>query len=1054
MASSAMRLKLTGAVSAAFVSLASVSVAANRSYILASGDEVRVYDEPGIYSFTPPRDVMAQVLIVGGGGGGASGIGGGGGGGGFILLDDVQLSAGRAYALTVGAGGDPALNFNVAVGQPGGASAFDGVEAAGGGAGSGWYNTNSETGANGGGSAGNKATAQPGVSTEYYVGHSGSRGIASHAGGGGGAGGDGIIGTNTVDGCGGFGGAGILCEITGAPVYYACGGGGGSHNSGNNNTLGGPGGSGGVSGGQGGSGTGVVLSTPGVDGTGTGGGGGGWGASINGSKGGSGTIVIRYPHFGPEGPHIVCACDDGRFTANGEAHTIPIPSVSFPLTGYSITYSESESGPYVAERPSFAAAGAHDVWFKVEAEGLETVIGRARVLNMSVIRYETAGAFTFTPDAMLDADVLIVGGGGAGGALGGGGGGGAVVKRERIRLTHGVAYTGIVGAGGVGVKKWQVGASGGDTSFLGLVAPGGGGGGSWDPTVGGDGANGGGGSRGSAGGKAAPSVFFSGYAGGKSSGYYPGGGGGAGGVGGVGSKANGGSGNGGDGIPCDFTGSVRYYGCGGGGGSQWSWITVEADKLPAGLGGNGGANHGNGATHTTGFTAECHGDDGTGTGGGGGFSDNAGNGNIYGGNGGSGAVIIRYVEDTDATRPAFGGMPTMTLVSGGHIRFSGSVAVFGEGSDICSVRVYVSENPKVLLPYGADTPVAVEGDSFEIDTAVMESGRTYYGQMELINASGKTDRSLVMQLTTPPLVPESATTCVGNYEVTAVGNAGMTQWFRAPVTAEYELLVVGGGGAGGGGIGAGGGGGGVVFRKVVLQEGECYEVCVGRGGQLGGALSRTAENGESSSFDGIKAAGGGGGGTGYGSQYPGVSGASGGGCAESQQTGTAFGSGIPGQGSDGGGSVKGRAAAGGGGGYASAGGVATMDGTKGRSGAGGDGFLSLITGEPVYYGCGGGGGSGTTNGVYNAFVKGCLQDFKTDEVLPALGGNNGASGGNGGAFYEPGNPGLDGTGCGGGGAGGFRNAASSVLMAGGAGGSGIVVLRRKIPVHGLMIICK
>ncbi|MBQ3345021.1 MAG: hypothetical protein IJG84_24245 [Kiritimatiellae bacterium] len=264
-----------------------------------------------------------------------------------------------------------------------------------------------------------------------------------------------------------------------------------------------------------------------------------------------------------------------------------------------------------------------------------------------------------------------------------------------------------------------------------------------------------------------------------------------------------------------------------------------------------------------------------------------------------------------------------------------------------------------------------------------------------------------------------------------------------------DVLVVGGGGGGGTVCGGGGGGGGVVYRQKLFLTNGVYGVVVGEGGA--GTDSRMVLNGNGgdSMFGGLIAYGGGAGGTwwkatdaggdtrGDGDKgHIGVSGASGGGGgimypANGQNRSAAGGSGIVGQGHDGGSSFNygysnGFWAGGGGGGAGGAGQNAATNSVGNFIGScGGDGVLCAITGEDVYYG-GGGGGAGNKSAVEGS----------------GLGGRGGGGNGSFGADRARGTQGIDGLG--GGGGGGRSNSVDGdpQYSGGGAkGGDGVVIIR-------------
>ena len=273
----------------------------------------------------------------------------------------------------------------------------------------------------------------------------------------------------------------------------------------------------------------------------------------------------------------------------------------------------------------------------------------------------TAGEATFTTENDLTARVVAIGGGGGGGGPGtfagykyyggGGGGAGALVEQFGLSLVAGT-YGITIGAGGVGRGLWGevgYGENGGMTSLASgetilLSAAGGGGGGSnLSAGNGRDGACGGG-----AGGHGADVEVA--YAGGEAASGQDGGsapvcdyccGAGGGGMDGQGDDGSGkGSGDGGKGVVCDITGHLVYYAGGGAGGS--------VDKTRAGgVGGFGGG--GSSFPGVEKIDGVKPGDGVGGLGGGGAGSSYP---NNLGGNGGSGAVIIRYTVGGTGPRKA------------------------------------------------------------------------------------------------------------------------------------------------------------------------------------------------------------------------------------------------------------------------------------------------------------------------------------------------------------------------------------------------------------------
>ncbi|MBU2523167.1 MAG: hypothetical protein KKE23_02660, partial [Nanoarchaeota archaeon] len=245
----------------------------------------------------------------------------------------------------------------------------------------------------------------------------------------------------------------------------------------------------------------------------------------------------------------------------------------------------------------------------------------------------------------------------------------------------------------------------------------------------------------------------------------------------------------------------------------------------------------------------------------------------------------------------------------------------------------------------------------------------------------------------------------GNYTIhtfTSNGNFSVTSG------CDVEVLVVAGGGGGGSNIGGGGGGGGYIYNASYAVTAQSYEITVGTGG------ADYTQNGSSSTFSTINSTGGGHGG-GQTDSLSGADGGSGGGAAFFGVVGT----GIAGQGYDGGmGYTDGATyGIGGGGGGASAVGE-TVTSPYPHGGDGGNGTASSISGTSAYY-SGGGGGAGDTRVSKPGGTGG-------------LGG--GGNGGYGSATAPAGTPNT------GGGGGGGRGSANSDGV-GGAGGSGIVIIR-------------
>ena len=178
---------------AAFVSPPYATVTDGGSTDIISGTDDYLHVFTGNGTFTPKIPLTARILVVGGGGSGGGCIGGGGGGGAAIEQNDVTLTPGVTYTVTVGAGGQTAGN-NWNHGKAGEASSLIGgtvsITADGGGYGGGWSQTAGGDGACGGGatcrssSFGKGTIANGGISIDQ----SDSNSIGG-AGGGGASGG-------------------------------------------------------------------------------------------------------------------------------------------------------------------------------------------------------------------------------------------------------------------------------------------------------------------------------------------------------------------------------------------------------------------------------------------------------------------------------------------------------------------------------------------------------------------------------------------------------------------------------------------------------------------------------------------------------------------------------------------------------------------------------------------------------------------------------------------------------------------------------------------------
>ncbi len=260
-------------------------------------------------------------------------------------------------------------------------------------------------------------------------------------------------------------------------------------------------------------------------------------------------------------------------------------------------------------------------------------------------------------------DYLVVAGGGGGGDRhGGGGGAGGYRAFTSVGITTGIAYSIVIGAGGVagnyesgGLTPQGCGGHGVSSSLIGgaisTTSNGGGGGGTYNGNPTGTFGSGGGGGGNSLAGIAG--TAGQGNTGGAGSNPGGGGGGGAGAVGGAASTAGSG------GVGSQWLDGNFYAGGGGGG-----W---QASGGPATPGGNGGG--GTGAWDEATITAGT-----TNTGGGGGATRSNTTASV-GRAGGSGVVIIRY-PDTNTAAVATTGSPTYTVTGGyRYYKFTGSGSI-------------------------------------------------------------------------------------------------------------------------------------------------------------------------------------------------------------------------------------------------------------------------------------------------------------------------------------------------------------------------------------------
>jgi hypothetical protein len=472
------------------------------------------------------------------------------------------------------------------------------------------------------------------------------------------------VGGNAPDnGNGGNGGDGISYDLSGTLTGYAGGGGGGAKSGRTAGTATAGGGAGGVG------------TNGGFDAAANSGGGGGGagtlGAASNskGGNGGSGIVIVRYVTGGQE-PVITTHPTNVTVTA-GQTAAFSVTASGTPPLFYQWYTNSTPIGGATGTSYTTPATTTNDsgTQFKVivtnaygsvtssvatltvntaPTGGVSATGGTVTNYTLNGTNY-TAHIFTTVGTASINVtaggnvEVLVVGGGGGGGqadngpggAGGGGGAGGLILTNFTVLFGSNYAIT--VGDGG----STNTAANGGNSLFGSLTALGGGYGGRMVNLLATNGGSGGGGfGRGAlptnaAGTATQPGSSSGGYgnnggAGGAGTPLNGGGGGGGGGAGSAGAAGNVNTtgGNGGAGFTNSISGIETVYAGGGGGGSGESGYAAGSAT------GGGGAG---GAYGTHGANASPN------SGGGGGGSAVSSGAQFYGGKGGSGIVIVRYV---------------------------------------------------------------------------------------------------------------------------------------------------------------------------------------------------------------------------------------------------------------------------------------------------------------------------------------------------------------------------------------------------------------------------
>ena len=324
-------------------------------------------------------------------------------------------------------------------------------------------------------------------------------------------------------------------------------------------------------------------------------------------------------------------------------------TIAFHYGNFSSTY-------YGGEDATVDAAAANGrVYANTDPGDLPTEFGSIGTTTTA------SGQTTYTwtpPPTTRSANVLVVAGGGGGGSdnAGGGGGGGVIFQT-------GVAISGTqtikVGKGGVGPLTNGTATNGSNSEMLGSIAIGGGRGGSGDT---GDfnglaGGSGGGGASEGTNGTGGAGTSGQGNSGGNGFASSGGGGGGAGAPGTDGVAVNN-AGSGGTGVLMSVFGEIYgengWFAGGGGGGVDNSASALTGTGI-GGIGGGGDGGRG------AGEDGQPH------TGGGGGGANYPGT-NVYGGDGGSGVVLVRYIMDNNLifTLP-YGSSPEFPVPSANYL---------------------------------------------------------------------------------------------------------------------------------------------------------------------------------------------------------------------------------------------------------------------------------------------------------------------------------------------------------------------------------------------------
>ena len=417
-----------------------------------------------------------------------------------------------------------------------------------------------------------------------------------------------------------------------------------------------------------------------------------------------------------------------------------------------------------------------------------------------------------SPIGVDSASVLVIAGGGAGGTrAGGGGGAGGYQYVASQAITPNTSYSVLVGAGGTGVLVNSA-TNGEDSRFgsLALVKGGGGGGGAITAgTVarsGKDGGSGGGAAgyltnqsatngkgtagQGNDGGNAMPDNAWPG-----------GGGGGASGAGTTAISNVSPAGKGGAGISNSITGASLCYATGGGAGTKVDYTAGQAGDC-------GGATSPNGGIGTAGSLTPSNPKPNTGAGGGG--SGWSASGDLVGGNGASGVVVLRYVTPTaeadnskisylvsSAGTSSSAGLLTLSVpqtVSAGS--YSHTVKVTdstGSVSTPVTVNITVNKaNPVITLSLPGAANSTQYGFGVQLSAQVSTAGNVQFKDngTEITGCGAKATSSFVATCRwVPNTVATRTITAVFTPTDTSNYNTGITATMTVVVTKADTLTV-------------------------------------------------------------------------------------------------------------------------------------------------------------------------------------------------------------------------------------------------------------------------